>query len=282
MIFPILLSILLSLSFAGDIRDSAARMAELEAVVKSLQEKECSEDNAGFERVSSGLVVACASFEDKIGYEETKIIDCTGSNGLYPGGFRFRSRAGHPDINMQSPYGPTARPERVINFWSRNHALNETFIYVNDQAGGPDSHDMKSSIILLPRKVIPSVVMNGEDVEVTMTTGEKVVFDKRTSAIKSGALREGANDLTTDRFRRQPPNVHYQGTGISIRLNHRFEDPFQSAESAEVKQNGKSCRIPRTILFDAAGKLRTESDAQLVRVLNQSCPSSPGTPGFRI
>ena len=277
-----LIFVFMTAAFAGEIRDSAARMAELEAVVRSLNEKECSETNEGFPRISSGLVVACASFAEHGGYEETTIVDCTGTNGLYPGGYRFRSRAGHPEINMNSPYGPNSKPERLINFWSRNHALNETFIYINDQAGGPDSHDMKSSIILLPRKVVPSVVMNGNDVEVTMTTGEKVIFDKRTSAIKSGALREGPNDLTTDRFRRQPPNVHYQGTGISIRLNHRFEDPFQSAESAEVKQNGRSCRVPRTTLFDSAGKLKTESDAQLVRVLNQSCPSSPGTTSFRI
>ena len=280
---PFLFIILMvSASFAGELRDSAERMAELERVVQALNDPECTEDNAGFERVTSGLVVACASFEEKGGYEESKIVDCTGDGKLYPGGFRFRSRDGHPLINRKSPYGSNVVPERVINIWSRNGALNETFIYLNDQAGGPDSHDMKSAIIVLPRKVVPSVKAVGDEVELTLNTGEKVYIDKKTSLIKGGALREGPNDLTTDRFRRQPPNVHYEGTGISIRLNHRFEDPFQSSESAEVKQNDRSCRVPRTTLFDSSGKLRTQSDAQLVKALNQACPAGPGGRPFRI
>lgn len=280
----ILFSVLiLTSAFAGEIRESLKRNStEVDRLVESLRETDCTETNAGFPRITSGIIVPCSTYEELDGYEKATVVDCTGKGEQLPGGFRFRSRDGHPLINTKSPYGPTAHPERSIHFWSRNHALNETFIYLNDLAGGPDTHDMKSSLILLPRKVVPSVVVSGEEVTVTMNTGETVVFDKRTSAIKSGALTEGANDLTTDRFRRQPPNVQYTGTGISIRMNHRFEDPFQSAESAEIKQNGRTCRIPRTTLFDNTGKLRTQSDAQLVRVINQSCPAGQGVSPFRI
>lgn len=114
-----------------------------------------------------------------------------------------------------------------------------------------------------------------------MNTGEKVVFDKRTNAIKSGALREGPLDLTSDRFRRQPANIQYSGTGVSIKLSHRFEDPLQFTETAEVKQGGRSCRVPRGVLLDTAGKLKTQNDRDLMRILNQSCPSGAGQSPFR-
>ena len=278
---PVLILLLLSgFTFAqnGDLRTSAERMAELEEVIKSLNEQECEEDNRAFSQVTSGIPIACASSSSRDGYEEMNVVDCTRDNRVYPGGYRFRARDGHPLISARSPYPNGGPPGRVIEFWSRDNSLNETYLYLNDTAGGPDSHDMKSAMFILPRKVIPSVRVNGNDVEMTMTTGEKVVFDKRTSAIKSGALREGPSDLTTDRFRRQSPNVHYSGSGISVRLNHRYLDPLLSGETAEIKQGNKTCRVQRSILFDNNGKLKSQSDAQFVRAINQNCPDQ----GFRI
>ncbi len=275
---------ILSLAFAQDneLRESAGRMSEIEQVIRSLNEQDCEEDNREFTKVTSGIPVACASGEHRDGYQEMKVLDCTRDNAIYPGGFRFRAEQGHPFVPERSLYPDGGRPGRLIEFWSRDHALNETYLYLADTAGGPDSHDMKSVMILLPRKVIPSVKVTGNEIEMTMTTGEKVVFDKRTKAITGGALREGMADITTDRFRRKPANVQYSGTGISVRLNHRYEDPFQSSETAEVNQGGRSCRIPRATLFDVRGKLKTTSDAQFVRVINQSCPATNNQQPFRI
>lgn len=271
MVYLYLLLSFFAYSQEDALRESVSRMAELERFVEALNETDCTEDNKGFTRVHSGLVVACASYGTVDGIDTVSILDCTGDGKSYPGGHRFLSGEGHPHVGAASPYGSTS-PQRSITFWSRNGALNETFLYLNDMAGGPDSHDVKSAVFLLPRSVVPSAKVVGDNIEMTMTTGEKVLFDRRTNAIKGGALREGPIDLTTDRFRRQPPNVHYQGTGISIRMNHRFEDPLQSAESAEVKQGNRTCRVPRATLFDGTGKLRTSSDAELVQVLNASCP----------
>jgi hypothetical protein len=282
---PFLVLIMLTtFAFAQEheLRTSVERMTELEEAVKSLNEQDCEEDNRAFSKVVSGIPVACGSGEPRDGYQEMKVVDCTRDNALYPGGFRFRAENGHPLIPARSLYADGSAPGRLIEFWSRDHALNETYLYLADTAGGPDSHDVKSAMIILPRKVIPSVKVNGNEIEMTMTTGEKVIFDKRTKAIKSGALREGPADITTDRFKRQPPNVHYNGSGISIRLNHRYEDPFQSSETAEVKQGGRTCKIPRSTLFDPKGKLKTTSDAQFVRVINQSCPVSGNQQSFRI
>lgn len=285
---PVLFFLLMtSLSFAQtreqrELREAAGRLTEIEDVLRTLNDPECLEDNRAFSTVNSGIPVACASASSRDGYEEMQVVDCTRDSRVYPGGYRFRSKDGHPHTGTRSPYADGGVPGRLIEFWSRNNALNETYMYLADTAGGPDSHDMKSAMFLLPRKVIPSVHVHGNEVEVTMATGEKVFFDKRTNAITRGALSEGRQDLTTDRFRRQPPNVHYSGTGISVRLNHRFEDPMQSAEFAEVKQGSRSCRIPRGNLFDTRGKLKSSSDAEFLRAINQSCPTGPGQSAFRI
>ncbi len=280
---PILIFILFTtLSFAqeAELRESVDRLSGIGELIDSLNEQDCPPEQCqAFSGVTSGITVACASSESREGYEEMKVVDCTGDGRIYPGGYRIRAQAGvHPLVPARSSYPDGGPPARKVEFWSRNGALNETYIYMYDEAGGPDSHNTKSMMFVLPRKVVPSVRVNGNDVEVTMNTGEKVVFDKRTSAIKSGAMREGPMDMTTDRHRRQPPNVHYSGSGISIRLNHRYLDPVLSGEIAEVKQGNKTCRIPRATLLDSAGKLKSQSDAQFVRTINQSCPNQ----GFRI
>ncbi len=265
-----------------ELRKTVDRMSEIEDVLRTLNGTDCVDETQAFPKVTSDIPVACAGSSQRDGYEETRVIDCTRDNREYPGGFRFRAQHEHPFIEgARSPYANGSKPGRMIEFVSRDHALNETYLYMSDTAGGPDSHDMKSIMFVLPRKVVPTAQTIGNEVHVTMNTGEKVVFDKRTNAIKSGALREGPLDLTSDRFRRQPANIQYSGTGVSIKLSHRFEDPLQFTETAEVKQGGRSCRVPRGVLLDTAGKLKTQNDRDLMRILNQSCPSGAGQSPFR-
>lgn len=224
-----------------------------------------------FERITARIPVACGGARTTLDdYDVLDISDC--NNERLPGGFRFSDRAGHPYLeNAKSNYPDGSKPVRNIEFISRDHAFNETHLYLEDLAGGPDSHDVKSVMLLLPRTGAPVVEVNGEDVIVTIPTGEKVVFDKKTHGIKSGALKEGPIDLTTDRFKRQPPNVTYTGTGISIRVNHRYEYPTQGATTAEVRQGARVCQIPKLLIWNADGALTTQDDKSLLDILNKKC-----------
>lgn len=228
-----------------------------------------------FERVTARIAVACGgSRTDANGIDVQHEIDCK-TNEEYAGGYGFANYPGHPYLDgVKSLYEDGGPPNRRIEFVSRDNASNETFLYLTDVAGGPDSHDVKSVMYLLPRKGVPYTEVVGDDVIVTMTTGEKVIFDKKTHAIKSGALMEGPIDLTTDRFKRQPPNIKYTGEGISIRVNHRFEYPTMAggAESAEVRQGSHLCKVPRAQIWDANGKLLSDDDKTFVDILNKNCP----------
>jgi hypothetical protein len=219
-----------------------------------------------FLKIESGLTSPCSSSRFVDGYQNLKVFACSGGPDL-PGGFVFKSSLG-----VSSPYGSTSKPQRLLEVRSIDGAFNETFLYFNVIAGGPDSHDMKSVMLLLPRKVVPSVLVDGEDIEITLTTGEKVTVDRTDSQIKSGALMEGEHDLTTDRQKRKAANIHYTGSGISIRVDHRYEYPTQGAITAEVKQAGRTCKLPKLKIWDANGKLISRSDAQLLDVLKAACP----------
>lgn len=178
---------------------------------------------------------------------------------------------GHSHTNVQTRYPGGSNPGRFWELVSRNSAFNETYLMMEEYGGGPDSHNVKSFMFVIPRVTVPSVRVEGNNLIATLATGETVTMDKNTREIRSGALSEGPIDLNTDRFQRRPPNIHYSGTGISIRLDHRFEHPLTSSQTATVKQGNKTCTIPRASLFNSEGKLLTTSDAALLAVLNQGC-----------
>jgi hypothetical protein len=126
---------------------------------------------------------------------------------------------------------------REWRFVSQDHSKRETYLWVTDDPGmGRNSSLMDSVIVLLPRKVRPSIVAIGDEVQVTLTTGEKVVYDKKTKAIKSGVIKESPLDLNRDNAKRKFPDITYTGTGISIRVDKRGSNPRASAGSATVTQ----------------------------------------------
>ncbi|MES2528533.1 MAG: hypothetical protein V4598_15725 [Bdellovibrionota bacterium] len=258
-----------------------ARRAQPEAEVIAAEPGPTS----AYPRITSGFDLAsCGGGRgDRDGYNERYVFNCQNSAERAPSGWTFtQNPATHPMFQgLRSPYpGSTGGVTRFWEMVSVNQSFNETYMVLEESAGGPDSHNVKSYMFIIPRVTVPSVRVEGENIITTLPTGETVTMNKNSRAIVSGALTEGPPDLSTDRFQRKPPNIHYSGTGISIRLNHRFEHPLTSSETATVKQGGRSCNVPRTALFDAEGKMKTTTDAALVAILNSSC-RTPGAP-FRI
>lgn len=227
-----------------------------------------------YPRIESGIKRVCGVSQEQDGYEERYIFDCQADyspDSRLPAGFGFRNRPGHQYLTgLKSPYAK-GKPARSIDMISRNHALNETYLYVIDFAGGPDSHDQKSVIFLLPRREIPKVTLIGSEVELLLPTGEKAFFDAETGSLRGGALKEGPIDLHPDRRKRAQPNVHYTGDYISIRLNHAFEEPTIAAERVVIQQKDNICILMRNRLFNSQGKLLTKSDDELLDAINREC-----------
>lgn len=232
------------------------------------------EDLQPFERMTARIPVGCAgSKPSPDGYNVMEIIDCKTDERL-PSGFRFNDGPGHPYLSgVTSQYPDGGKPVRNIEFESRDGAFNETNLYLEDLAGGPDTDDMKSVVLLLPRLGVPEVYVENNDVIMTLTTGEKVVFDKKSHGIVSGVLIEGPIDLTTNGSKRQPPNVHYTGVGISIRVDHRSLYPTQAPVKAEIKQGTNICKISKSFIWNKDGDLITTNDMSLLKTINKKCPT---------
>lgn len=227
-----------------------------------------------YPRLETGFKRVCGVGQEQDGYEERYIFNCredySPESRLFAG-YGFRSKPGHPYTSgKKSPY-PRGKVARSIDMISRNHALNETYLYVIDFAGGPDSHDLKSVIFLFPRVEIPKVTVIGSEIELLLPTGEKAFIDAETGALRGGALREGPVDLNPNRMKRAQPNVQYTGDFISVRLNHAYEEPTIGAEKAVIQQKDNICILMRNRLFDRDGKLLPKSDDEFLELINREC-----------
>lgn len=188
---------------------------------------------------------------------------------LRPTGFEFRMTG--PNTLAGLPLDPSEKVERNWNFVSMDNSKRDTYLWITDDAGsGYLSQLMETVIVMVPRRVKPSVVAVGNELHVTLATGEKVIYDKTTRLIKSGALSEGAVDLNPNRFNRKFAPVNYTGSGISIRTDKRGEDPRLITGNATVTQNGKTCQVPARELWNETD-FKYADDAALVGFLNQKC-----------
>lgn len=194
---------------------------------------------------------------------------CGGDTEKTPSGFDFRSGD---------------RPYRDLQMASEDGARDATYLYFHDAISEQDSHNGKSMMFLLPRHGQPQAIENGNEVNITLTTGEEVVMDKTTGKVIRGVLQEGPFSTIMDRFLRPPPNVSYNGRGISIRVDHRYDYPTAPGgdATAEVRQGNRVCQVPRARLWDAEGRLLAETDAQMVTVLNSACPATGSQQRFSI
>ncbi len=203
-----------------------------------------------------------------------------------PRNFQFVSLGAQLDENWDtlvtnSNLGPVPRGFQIVNrgpneivatgdqrewqFISSDNSRRETYITIGDGIGGRVSNNLESVIVLIPRRVQPRVESLGNVVRVTLATGERVIFDKASGRVLRGAFRE--NRVTQGNFN----NVAYTGTGISIRINKRAGDPRESQGQATITQNGRSCQVPTSQLWNRDANFRYSDDRQLVQFLNQRC-----------
>lgn len=127
-------------------------------------------------------------------------------------------------------------PNRIVKDARSNPSRNFSFDYpeqsrqnialrVDDIPNAIDSHVMYSVFMFFPRKQLPVVEQLSGTIDVTLPTGEKVVFKKESKEIIDGVLAEGPIDMANDRFKRSYPNIKYKGRGIVLRANARGQSP---------------------------------------------------------
>lgn len=184
--------------------------------------------------------------------------------GLSLDNYGINSIAGKP-INSE------LETSREWKFFSKDKSKRDTFLWITDDPGsGKLSDRMDSMIVLIPRKTLPFIKIENDDLVVTLPTGEKVFYDKKTKKIKKGVLKETKIDTNPSANSRKFAGVDYQGSGISIRIDHRGEDPRIFSKIAVIKQNDKICKLPTKDLWDGA-QFKFPEDGDLKNFLDLKC-----------
>lgn len=130
---------------------------------------------------------------------------------------------------------------RAWRFHFRDKARQDMGITVEDEKFGAE-------IILIPRKVLPSVRKIGNELHVTLATGEIAIYDDSTGKIKSGVLSESTVSNS------KAPKIEYSGIGVMIQV--RGQDNVQTgtylatAKEAVISKKGqKDCVVDPSELW---------------------------------
>lgn len=155
---------------------------------------------------------------------------------------------------------------RTFHFEYPEHARQNIALMVDDAPNDTVSHTMHSYLMLFPRKQLPTLEQHGKTLDVTLPTGEKMIFHKDTKEIIGGVFQEGPLDSSPDKMKRSYPDLRYQGRGVILRVNARGQAPqlgegpnqidmdFGNRGSKEVLiingTTGERCRRPKTDFWD--------------------------------
>ncbi len=149
----------------------------------------------------------------------------------------------------------------------QNLALQVDDSPVDDSPNDTVSHTMHSVFMFFPRKQLPVVEQLEATIDVTLPTGEKIVFQKESKEIVTGVFEEGPVDVGPDRLKRHYADLKYKGYGIVLRVNALGRIPqlgqFKNLKidmdyglqgSADVLilngTTGQRCRRPKTDFWE--------------------------------
>lgn len=114
---------------------------------------------------------------------------------------------------------------RTFHFEYPEHARQNIAMLVDDVPNDKVSHTMHSYFMMFPRKQLPVLEQHQGTMEVTLPTGEKMIFDKDSKEILSGVFEEGPLDANPSHQKRLYPDLKYKGRGVILRANSRGQSP---------------------------------------------------------
>lgn len=115
--------------------------------------------------------------------------------------------------------------QRVFDFTYPEQARQNLALEVDDIPNEIVSHTMHSIFMLFPRKYLPTIEQKKNTFDVTLPTGEKMIFNRESKEIVGGVFTEGPLDNSTNRHKRHYPDLQYQGRGVILRVNARGQSP---------------------------------------------------------
>lgn len=191
---------------------------------------------------------------------------------LFYQGFSFMNM-GPNDIVPTTPEG-LDYPYRNFSFVTEDHARRDVYLWLTDYNGSGAISDMYESVmVFLPRKNQMSIEEKDNDMIVTLTTGEEVIFSAQDKTIKSGVLSEEPLDFEPDRTQRKFPRLNYHGSGIVIRSDIRANDPRLAKKSKIMKVGKAPCFVDTKIFWTQEDfpQFKFIDDAAALAAIAENC-----------
>jgi hypothetical protein len=114
---------------------------------------------------------------------------------------------------------------RTFTFNYLEQARQNLQLEVDDAPNGTVSYTMHSIFMFFPRKNLFLVEQLSGTINVTLPTGEKMIFQSDSKEIVDGVFEEGPVDVSKDRTKRSFADLKYRGRGIVLRVNSRGQSP---------------------------------------------------------
>jgi hypothetical protein len=182
--------------------------------------------------------------------------------------------------------------ERVFHFDYLEQAKQNLSLEIDDSPNEYVSHTMHSYFMFFPRKNLPLVEELTGTINVTLPTGEKIIFQKESKEIVDGVFNEGPVDVSSDRFKRHYPDLKYNGKGVLLRANARGQSP-QLGQYENVKidmdhglrgsldvliingTTGQKCRRPKADFWEPIDvnpiEFKFPTDEEFDQYLKKNC-----------
>ncbi len=191
---------------------------------------------------------------------------------LYPNGFSFQN-IGPNKIVTPAPTGFDFA-HRNFSFTSPDNSRRDTHVWITDYIGsGRVSDYFETMLVFLPRENLMHVEERADDILVTLTTGEQVIYSKKHKTIQAGVLKEEVMDLNPDRNLRKHVQLTYSGKGLMIRSDARGADPRIVATVSIIKKGLSPCQAPAKLFWtqDDFPKFKFVTDEEAYTVIAKYC-----------
>ncbi len=170
-----------------------------------------------------------------------------------------------PNEIISNPTG-ASHINRSYQFEFEDKARSDIQLYVVDSPDDFTSNATYNLYVFFPRKYLPAINKVGDELHVTLPTGEKVIYDAETKKIKSGVLSEkpmsqlparpgcDTAEKACGRKAKADP-VNYSGAGVVIKVSASGDLPVGDKENsagqhvknpniATVQKGNKTCKLP--------------------------------------
>ena len=119
---------------------------------------------------------------------------------------------------------------REFQFEFNDRARSDVRLIVEDAVDDNTSTINYSIFMFFPRKVLPSVAVIGDEIQVTIPTGEVVKYNAKTLEVIGGVLDEGPLVKSAGSKKAAPTNLVYKGEGIVIKASKNGDLPYGDIE----------------------------------------------------